>query len=95
MNSKKVEEFACVAAIPMMVIIFLQMGFHKFAIFCLKSILFYNLRVFAFSENVFDDVETKTYKSQSNIATHINNTPQVCAKISCFLCLNLDFAKRF
>lgn len=40
---------------------------------------------------MFDDVETKTSKSQSTIATQINNTPQVCvcvcAKISFFYVL--------
>ncbi|KAH0925719.1 hypothetical protein HID58_017975 [Brassica napus] len=44
MNSKKVEESACVAA--------------------------------SLTMNVLDDVETKTSKHQSTVATHISNTPQ-------------------
>lgn len=41
---------------------------------------------------MLDDVETKISKHQSTIATHINNTPQVCTMISCFVYLN-DISK--
>ncbi|XP_033147991.1 cellulose synthase A catalytic subunit 8 [UDP-forming] isoform X1 [Brassica rapa] len=80
MNSKKVEESACVAAsLTMVIITFLQMFFHKFCIFFFfvkSSFTIYDILFAYSSENVLDDVETKTSKHQSTVATHISNTPQ-------------------
>lgn len=80
MNSKKVEESACVAAILTMV---LSHFFKYFSInfafsFVERCFTVCDLYFVSSSENVLDDVETKTSKHQSTIATHINNTPQVC-----------------
>ena len=78
MNSKKVEESACAAAILTMVLSHLFKwlsinllsvveGYFTVCVLCVSS-----------SENVLDDVEIKTSKHQSTIATHISNAPQVC-----------------
>ena len=79
------------------IITFIQMFFHKFLLllfFVKRSFTVYDFFFVYSSENVLDDVETKTSKHQSTIATHISNTPQVCTIRLVAFFVFIKFSKR-